>query len=144
MRFVRKLSSIVKRASPDLKRRLFVIIFFLVIFNGFVWGYTFFIWYTFPVMLGLVALAYGLGLRHAVDADHIAAIDNTTRKLMQDGKKPVAVGFFFSLGHSTIVILLSILVAISAAFVKHNLPAFQNAGSVIGTSISGFFLILIG
>ena len=63
---------------------------------------------------------------------------------MQDGKKPVAVGFFFSLGHSTIVVLLSILVAASAAFVRHNLPALQNAGSIIGTSISGFFLIMIG
>ncbi len=144
MYFFKKLSIIFKKASPELKRRLFIISGFLLIFNGFVLIYTLITWHFYPVMLGLVALAYGLGLRHAVDADHIAVIDNTTRKLMHDGQKPVAVGFFFSLGHSTIVILLSILVAFSANFVKHNLPAFQHVGSLIGTTISGFFLILIG
>ena len=141
---LKKLSAILQKAPPDLRKRLLVIFITLAVFNGFVWIYAFFVSQRFPVMLGLVILAYGLGLRHAVDADHIAAIDNITRKLMQDGKKPVAVGFFFSLGHSTIVVLLSILVAISAAFVKHNLPALQNAGGIIGTSISGFFLIMIG
>jgi high-affinity nickel-transport protein len=82
-------------------------------------------------------------LRHAVDPDHIAAIDNTTRKLMQDGKRPVGVGFFFSLGHSTVVVMLSIFVALSAAFVKQNLPALQSFGGVVGTSISGLFLVVI-
>ncbi len=96
------------------------------------------------VFLGLIVLAYGLGLRHAVDADHIAVIDNTTRKLMQEGKRPVAVGFFFSLGHSTIVILLSILAAVSAAFVKNHLPEVQHVGTVIGTAISSGFLLMIG
>jgi hypothetical protein len=82
----------------------------------------------YPILLGLGLTAYGLGLRHAVDPDHIAAIDNTTRKLMQDGKRPVAVGFFFSLGHSTVVLLLSVLVAVAAAFVKTNLPTLQSVG----------------
>lgn len=97
-----------------------------------------------PLLLGLIAIAYGLGLRHAVDADHIAAIDNTTRKLMNDGKRPVSVGLFFSLGHSTIVIILSVLVALSSVFIKHSLPSLQSTGTVIGTSISSFFLLLIG
>jgi high-affinity nickel-transport protein len=88
-------------------------------------------------------VAFGFGLRHAVDPDHIAAIDNTTRKLMQDGQRPVAVGFFFSLGHSTVVFLLSVLIALSAAFVKRNLPRMQNVDGVIGTSVSGVFLVLI-
>jgi len=78
-----------------------------------------------------------------VDPDHIAAIDNTTRKLMQEGKRPVAVGFFFSLGHSTIVVLLGTLVATSASFVRAHLPALQSAGSVVGTAISGLFLVAI-
>src|SRR5258708_4878521 len=130
MYLFRKIEDVIKKASPELKRKLFFIFLILLLFNSFVWGYTFFIIHKFPVLLGLVTLAYGLGLRHAVDADHIAAIDNTTRKLMQDGQKPVGVGFFFSLGHSTIVIILSVLVSISTAFVKHHLPSFQNAGSI--------------
>jgi len=97
----------------------------------------------YPILLGLGLTAYGLGLRHAVDPDHIAAIDNTTRKLMQDGKRPVAVGFFFSLGHSTVVLLLSLLVAVAAAFVKTNLPTLQSVGGVIGTSVSGLFLLIV-
>src|SRR3989440_6350951 len=62
----------------------------------------------YPVMLGLGGLAYSFGLRHAFDADHISAIDNTTRKLLQDGKRPVGVGFFFSLGHSTVVLVIAL------------------------------------
>ena len=88
-------------------------------------------------------LAYGLGLRHAVDADHIAAIDNVTRKLMQENQRPVAVGLFFSLGHSTIVVLMSLLVAQGTGYVKNHFPEFQAVGGIIGTSISAFFLLLI-
>jgi nickel/cobalt transporter (NiCoT) family protein len=82
-------------------------------------------------------------LRHAVDADHICAIDNVTRKLVQDGQRPVATGFFFSIGHSTIVMGLTVAIAVAAAFVKHDLPQFENAGSVIGTSVSAAFLLAI-
>src|SRR5919199_3683454 len=69
----------------------------------------------YPEMLGLGILAYTLGLRHAFDADHIAAIDNTTRKFLQEGKKQVGVGFFFSLGHSTIVASMALALAIATA-----------------------------
>jgi high-affinity nickel-transport protein len=144
MSFARKFFAIFQNASPDLRKRLLYIFALLTLFNGSVWLYALFTWHKFPLMLGLVTLAYGLGLRHAVDIDHIAAIDNTTRKLMQDGKRPVGVGFFFSMGHATIVVILSVLVAFSAAFVKQNLPAFQSAGALIGTSVSGFFLLTIG
>ena len=96
-----------------------------------------------PKFIALGFLAYGLGLRHAVDADHISAIDNVTRKLMQDGKRPVAVGTFFSLGHSTVVILLSVLLAAASLFVQRELPTFQAIGGVIGTSVSAIFLYLI-
>ena len=78
-----------------------------------------------PKFIALGFLAYGLGLRHAVDADHISAIDNVTRKLMQDGKRPVAVGTFFSLGHSTVVILLSVLLAAASLFVQRNCQPFR-------------------
>src|SRR6195256_449506 len=72
----------------------------------------------FPIMLGLGGLAYAYGLRHAFDADHISAIDNTTRKLLQEGKKPLGVGFFFSLGHSTVVLLIAVALGIATQFVQ--------------------------
>jgi len=89
-------------------------------------------------------LAYGFGLRHAVDADHISAIDNTTRKLMQEGKRPVGVGLFFSLGHSTIVLSLCAALALSTAYVQRHMPQWQGIGGVVGTLISGLFLYVIG
>jgi high-affinity nickel-transport protein len=98
----------------------------------------------YPLLSGLALLAYGLGLRHAVDPDHIAAIDNTTRKLMQDGQQPVAVGFFFAFGHSSIVIVMCALVALSATFVNQYLPAFKETGALISTSVSCLFLLTIG
>src|SRR5271170_2785830 len=97
-----------------------------------------------PVLLGTAFLAYMFGLRHAFDADHIAAIDNVVRKLMQDGKSPYSVGFFFSLGHSTIVVLASIAIAATAAAMQSRLDAFHHVGGVIGTSVSALFLLAIG
>jgi len=96
-----------------------------------------------PILLGTALLAYGLGLRHAVDADHIAAIDNVTRKLMQEGKRPVAVGFFFSLGHSTIVVLASLAIAVTAMAFKGEFEAIRNVGGVLGTVVSATFLLAI-
>ena len=96
-----------------------------------------------PVLLGTALLAYGFGLRHAVDADHIAAIDNVTRKLMQDGRRPVAVGFFFSLGHSTVVVLASIGIALTATALSSRYEAYQSIGGVIGTLVSALFLLAI-
>ncbi len=88
---------LLNQISPKLRNRLISILAILFLFNALVWIFTFVSLQTYPILLGLVALSYGLGLRHAVDPDHIAAIDNTTRKLIHDGKKPVATGFFFSL-----------------------------------------------
>jgi high-affinity nickel-transport protein len=97
--------------------------------------------------IGLALTAYLLGVRHAFDADHIAAIDNTTRKLVADGKRPVTVGLYFSLGHSTVVFVMALFVAIGAKFVStlvsDDSDVHQTLG-IIGTSVSGFFLILIG
>jgi high-affinity nickel-transport protein len=97
----------------------------------------------YPILLGTATLAYTFGLRHAFDADHIAAIDNVTRKLMQEGKRPVAVGFFFSLGHSTIVVLLSIAIAITATALQSKFGNFTSVGAVVGTLVSALFLFAI-
>jgi nickel/cobalt transporter (NiCoT) family protein len=97
----------------------------------------------FPVLLGTATLAYSFGLRHAFDADHIAAIDNVTRKLMQEGRRPVGVGLFFSLGHSTIVVGLSLAVAITASALQTHFDAFKNVGAVVGTLVSALFLFAI-
>jgi high-affinity nickel-transport protein len=95
------------------------------------------------LLLGTALLAYTFGLRHAVDADHISAIDNVTRKLMQDGKRPVGVGFFFSLGHSTIVVVLTLAIVAGATAIKGALPSLEGLGSILGTSISATFLFII-
>jgi nickel/cobalt transporter (NiCoT) family protein len=97
-----------------------------------------------PALMGTALLAYMFGLRHAFDADHIAAIDNVVRKLMHEGKKPFSVGFFFSLGHSTIVIIASILIATTAAALQSRLDDFHTVGGVIGTAVSSAFLLAIG
>jgi high-affinity nickel-transport protein len=96
------------------------------------------------VLAGLGIVCYVFGLRHGVDADHIAAIDNTTRKLMQEGKRPFTVGLWFSLGHSTIVVALIVGFIVVTRTVATNIPALQSAGAVIGTLISGSFLWIIG
>jgi nickel/cobalt transporter (NiCoT) family protein len=96
------------------------------------------------ILAGLGMVAYVFGLRHGVDADHIAAIDNTTRKLMQEGKRPLTVGTWFSLGHSTIVVGLIVALVLSTRAIAGSIPALQSAGAVIGTAISGTFLWLMG
>lgn len=99
---------------------------------------------SYLLLAGLGVVAYVFGLRHAVDADHIAAIDNTTRKLMQEGKRPFTVGTWFSLGHSTIVVALIVALVFATRFVAGNIPALQSVGAVLGTLISGVFLWIIG
>lgn len=97
-----------------------------------------------PILLGTAALAYLIGLRHALDADHIAAIDNVVRKLMQDGEMPMATGLFFALGHSTVVILASIVVVLATGTSWGGLVSLDVIGSPIGASVSAGFLLLIG
>ena len=104
---------------------------------------TFVIGRTFGIFIGLGILAYTLGLRHGVDADHICAIDNTTRKLLQDGQKPYTVGTWFSLGHSTIVMGMLVGLVVAARFILSTYPTFAAVGAVLGTAISGGFLYII-
>jgi high-affinity nickel-transport protein len=130
--------------SPGETRSKIVALYALLIAaNVGAWVLAFWAFADRPVLLGTALLAYTFGLRHAVDADHISAIDNVTRKLMQAGKKPVSVGFFFSLGHSTIVVALSAAIAFAATIVHHALPGLESIGGVVGTSISALFLYAI-
>ena len=102
------LSRVFSESGHEVRVRVIAIYTFLVSFNVLVWVLAFIAFGRSPALLLLALTAYTFGLRHAFDADHISAIDNVTRKLMQENKRPVAVGFFFSFGHSTIVVLLTV------------------------------------
>lgn len=131
-------------SAPDLRRRIIGVYALLIALNVIAWLLAFAAFAgKYPGLLGVALLAYTFGLRHSVDADHISAIDNVTRKLMQERKRPTTVGFFFSLGHSTIVILLSVAIAIAAVVIKNVIPQLQNAGGIIGTVVSALFLYII-
>ncbi len=97
-----------------------------------------------PALLGVGFLAYTLGLRHAFDADHIAAIDNTVRKLVREEQSPLGVGFYFSLGHSTVVFAMVLATALITRWTQQALPHLQAIGGIVGTTVSGGFLVLIG
>jgi nickel/cobalt transporter (NiCoT) family protein len=141
---VSAIKNVFNDSAPDLRRRIIGIYILLIVFNIIAWVLAFAAFsFQYPALLGTALLAYTFGLRHAVDADHISAIDNVTRKLMQERKQPTTVGFFFSLGHSTIVILLSVAIAIAAVFIKDVIPSLQSAGGIIGTLVSALFLYLI-
>ena len=116
---------------------------FLIASSILAWAIAFLLFRDYPLLIGTCLIAYTFGLRHAVDADHIAAIDNVTRKLMQDGKKPISVGFFFALGHSTIVVLMSVAIVVSSITIKKYFPGLREIGGLIGTSVSAAFLLLI-
>ena len=125
-----------------LRTRIIGIGLLLVAFNLAAWGWALAAFHEHPLLLGTALLAYGFGLRHAVDADHIAAIDNVTRKLMQEGKRPVAVGLFFSLGHSSVVVALSAVLAATASALRE-FETLKEIGGLIGTAVSAFFLFTI-
>lgn len=114
----------------------------LIIVNILSWCWAFVAFKDSTFLMGMAVLAYSFGLRHAVDADHIVAIDNVTRKLMQQGQTPIAVGTFFSLGHSTIVIVASGVIAITAMTYSDSLEKFRETGGLIGTTVSTLFLLL--
>ncbi len=113
----------------------------LVGFNLGAWAWAFAAFHRHPVLLGAVLLAWVFGLRHAVDADHIAAIDNVVRKLIQDGRRADTAGLWFSLGHSTVVVLASLAIAASAIGIETWLGVARQIGGVAGTLVSAFFLM---
>jgi high-affinity nickel-transport protein len=134
------LRSLADDERGSVKCKVIVLYTLLAGINLAAWCWAFVAFHRFPVLLGTAFLAYSFGLRHAVDADHIAAIDNVTRKLMQQGKRPVAVGLMFSLGHSTIVVVGSIAIAATALALQHRIDAVREIGGVIGTLVSALFL----
>ena len=137
------INSQVTYRADGLRQRVIGIYTVLAIFNVGAWIWAFMAFHGHPLLLGTGLLAYGFGLRHAVDADHIAAIDNVTRKLMQDGQKPVSIGFFFALGHSTVVLLVAAAVAATAAALQTRFEAWKTVGGIVSTSVSALFLFLI-
>jgi high-affinity nickel-transport protein len=125
-------------------RRLAGFYGFIALLHAAGWGTYLYYAADHPALVGLGFVAYMFGLRHAFDADHIAAIDDTVRYLLQKGKRPLGVGFFFSLGHSTVVLALSIAIACAAAAIVAGIPHFKDVGSLVGATVSGAFLWLIG
>jgi len=136
--------------SFDRGERIRLVLFFaaIALIHVVGWGLLLSIAPQYPALLGLGGLAYSFGLRHAFDADHISAIDNTTRKLLQDRKRPVGVGFFFSLGHSSVVFLIALGLGFAVRIVMDGVVAddgnLRNIGGMVGTGVSGLFLVLIG
>ena len=135
-----------RNAEPEwlgFRGRIVAIYAILIFANLAAWIWALIAFVHQPVLIGTAVLAYSLGLRHAIDADHLAAIDNVTRKLMQEGKRPVAVGFFFALGHSTVVVVASLVVALTAHALSDELVSYREIGGIVGTSASALFLFII-
>jgi high-affinity nickel-transport protein len=130
-------------AAVPLGRRVIGLYVILIIANLTVWGWALALLHGHAVLLATALLAYGFGLRHAVDADHIAAIDNVTRKLMHDGQRPIGVGFFFALGHSTVVIVAATAIAATAGALQSRFPGLVKTGGTMGTAVSALFLLVI-
>jgi len=130
-------------AQHSQRRKVYVLYALLLAFNIAAWAWAYASFRHSPLLMGTSLLAWSFGLRHAVDADHIAAIDNVTRKLMQAGRRPLTVGLMFSLGHSTVVVLASIGIAATALSMQAHMSDFKEVGSLIGTAVSTFFLFTI-
>ncbi|WP_176057480.1 HoxN/HupN/NixA family nickel/cobalt transporter [Paraburkholderia sp. BCC1876] len=140
---ISQIKQIFSDSNSHVRTRLFGIYGVLIATNVLAWLWALIAFRHHPVLLGTALLAYGFGLRHAVDADHIAAIDNVTRKLMQEKKRPVTVGFFFSLGHSTVVVLASLAVAATTSAMQGRFDHYKEIGGVVGTLVSSLFLFAI-
>jgi high-affinity nickel-transport protein len=130
-------------ASAQANRRAVVMLGLLLAANLAAWMWAASAFHARPAMLGLALLAYTFGLRHALDADHIAAIDNVTRRFVNEGRRPVAVGFFFSVGHSTVVVLACLAIALASHTVQAHLGALKAFGEVAGAVVSASFLFTI-
>ncbi len=130
--------------APDFPPvRLFGVFAGLAATNLAAWAWAIVAFHSYPVLLGTALLAYSFGLRHAVDADHIAAIDNVARKLMQAGRRSELTGLYFSLGHSTVVVVASLGIALGAGALTAHFPGVRQTGGFLGTSVSVLFLFAI-
>ncbi len=129
--------------AGNLRGKLIGIYTLLLLVNLAVWAWALLVFRDHAMLLGTALLAYGFGLRHAVDADHIAAIDNVTRKLLQEGKRPATVGCFFALGHSLVVILMAAAIALTSSALSQHFESLKNTGGIISTLVSTLFLFAI-
>src|SRR6202046_1554838 len=129
--------------QETIRSRVGAVYALLLVSNAAAWLWAIVAFHNYPVLLGTAALAYSFGLRHAFDADHIAAIDNVTRKLMHEARRPVGVGLFFSLGHSTIVVALTVAIAVTATVLQTRFEAFKSFDGIVGTLVSALFLFSI-
>ena len=137
------LKTIFNDGTTDVRGKVIGIYIFLLAANVIAWVWAIIAFHDRPALLGTAALAYSFGLRHAVDADHIAAIDNVTRKLMQQNKRPIAVGFFFSIGHSLVLVLGVVVIGLTEATLSSRFTNFNNDAGIVGTLVSTFFMLLI-
>ncbi len=141
------LRRILSDETPGLRAKVLGIYALLFSANVVLWSATLLTSFTYPIFFLLAATAYTLGLRHAFDADHIAAIDNVTRKLMQEKKKPATVGLFFSLGHSTVVFVVAVLIGLGAKILSQGIAngrsPLETTAGLVGTAISAAFLFLM-
>jgi high-affinity nickel-transport protein len=130
--------------STEVRAKIIGLYAFLFAANigGWIWAIAAF--HNSPVLIGTSLLAWAYGLRHAVDADHIAAIDNVTRKLMQEGKRPITVGFFFAMGHSLVLVIGVAAIVVIHSTVNSAFNNFNDDSGIIGTMVSTTFLLLIG
>ena len=140
---LKSVAGLFSESSTTLRNKVLGIYAVLLAFNTGAWVWALIAFRGQPVLLGTALLAYTFGLRHAVDADHIAAIDNVTRKLLQERRNSLGAGFFFSLGHSTVVVLMSIAVALTAATLTTHFSQLKSIGAVISTCVSAFFLLTL-
>ena len=137
------LANLFNDSRENIRGKVIAVYALLLVFNAAAWLWAIVAFHNYPVLLGTAALAYSFGVRHAFDADHIAAIDNVTRKLMQEGRRPVGVGLFFSLGHSTIVVALTVAIAVATTELQGRFDAFKSFGGIVGTLVSALFLFAI-
>ncbi len=135
---------VMARVTPVERSQLFAFSSIVIALHVVGWGMAAMAAREYPFLMGLAVLAYTFGLRHAFDADHIAAIDTTTRKLMEPGRRPFGVGFYFALGHSTVVFLMTLAIALTARSIAAEMPVLRTVGSLVGTTISGVFLYAMG
>ena len=137
------IAALVNSLHGNFRARVIAVSLLLMALNAAAWFWAQVEFANYPLLIGTAVLAYSFGLRHAFDADHIAAIDNVTRKLMQEGRRPVGVGLFFSLGHSTIVVALTIAIALGTGALQDRFDAFRSFGGVVGTLVSALFLFAV-
>jgi high-affinity nickel-transport protein len=137
------LNTLFRTGSPGIRERTIGIYAVLVVANAAAWVWAFVLFREQPILLGTALIAYGFGLRHAVDPDHIAAIDNVTRKLIQTGQRPVTVGFWFAIGHSVVVALGAGAIGLASAAMQGGFEEVRQVGGVISTSVSALFLFVI-